>query len=126
MSVLGGVDLGSDIHIENEYSISRVDSIMERSRGDIPIIWEQSAGPQPFDLIGLSNRGVLTRAKMEQLLSLASSTNSIFSFTYNGTTKNVCFRHWEGDVIEAEPLGPREEMTDNDFYRSVRIKLMEV
>lgn len=126
MSTLGGIDLGKDIYIEDEFSISRVDSVMERSRGDNPVIWEQEAGRQPFDLVGSSNRGVLTRAKVKSLHSLASSTFASFSLVYDGSAKTVCFRHWEGDVIEAEPLGPREEMTDDDFYRNVRIKLMEV
>lgn len=126
MSVLGGIDLGSDIHIEGEHSISRVHSIMERARDNSVLVWEQAAGAQAFDLVGMSNRGVLKKSKMDALYALASVPNASFSLVYEGETKTVRFRHWEGEVVEGEALGPREQMTDDDLYRSIKIKLMEV
>jgi len=126
MPVLNGIDLGSDIHIEDEHAISRIISVMERSRGDAVLIWEDNAGPQPFDLVGESNKGVLTKALMDQLKELASSPNQQFQLEYNGETKTVRFRHWDGEVINGTPLGGREVMTGNDVFTNVRIKLMEV
>lgn len=126
MSVLGGIDLGSDIHIAGEHSIPRVDSIMQRTRDNSVIVWEQSAGAQAFDLVGMSNRGVLTKSKMDALYALASVPNASYTLEYEGETKTVRFRHWEGDVIVGEALGPREQMNNDDFYTGVKIKLMEV
>lgn len=126
MSVLGGVDLGSDIYKEDEHSISRVYSEMVRSRGRVPLIFEQSEGPQPFDLVGSSNRGALKKSKLDALKALADAVDSTIELVYNGVSQTVRFRHWDSPVIEAEPLGGRENMTDNDYYQNVKIKLMEV
>lgn len=126
MSTLAGIDLGSDIHIENEHSIDRVDSVMERARDNTALVWEQSAGVQAFDLVGMSNRGVLTKSKMDQLVNFADVPNATYTLVYNGTSQTVRFRHWEGEVITGSALGPREQMTDSDLYTDIRIKLMEV
>lgn len=126
MSVLGGVDLGSDIYKEDEHSISRVYSEMVRSRGRVPLIFEQSEGPQPFDLVGFSNRGVLKKSQLDALKALADVVDSEITLVYNGVSQTVRFRHWDTPVLEADPLGGREVMTDNDYYQNVRIKLMEV
>ena len=126
MSTLGGVDLGSDIYKEDEFGMSRVHSVMERSRDRTLLIWEQEEGPQPFDLVGFSNRGVLKKSQLDALKALADTVDSTITLTYNGTSENVRFRHWDSPVIEASPLGGRETITNNDIYQNVRIKLTEV
>lgn len=126
MVTLNGIDLGTDLYIENEHSISRVQSVMERTRSGVPLIWEQSIDSPEFDLVGESNRGVLRKGVMDQLKDLANTPNSQYSFVYRGETKTVCFRNWEGEVLSGAPLGPRETMSDDDVYRNIRIKLMEV
>jgi len=126
MSSLNGIDLGSDIYIENEHSISRVQSVMVRAKEGVPLIWEQSMPSPEFDLVGQSNRGVLRKEVMDQLQALANTPNSQYTLVYNGETKTVCFRNWEGEVITGTPIGPREVMSNTDFYTNVRIKLMEV
>lgn len=126
MPTLGGVNLGSDIHKEDEYGMSRVHSVMIRSRGRNPNIWEQAEGPQPFDLVGFSNRGVLKKSQLDALKAMADVVDSEISLLYSGSTETVRFRHWDPPVIEASPLGGRENMTDDDYYQDVRIKLMEV
>ena len=125
MPILAGINLGSDIHIENEHSISRVHSIMTRSRGRKPLIWSQSAGPQPFDLVGFSNRGVLKKWQLDAVKTALDNNESV-TLVYNGESQTVQGRHWDSPVIEANPLGGRELITENDYYQNVRIKLMEV
>lgn len=126
MIVLEGIDLGTDIHIEDEFSISRVQSTMVRSKDGVPLIWEQSVDSPEFDLVGMSNRGVLKRGIIEQIKALADVPNAQYTLSYDGNDKNVRFRNWEGSAIEGNPLGPRESMSDDDLYTDVRIKLMEV
>ena len=126
MPTLSGIDLGKDIYIEGKHSLSRVISIMARSRNDSVLLWEDTAGPQEFDLVGLSNRGCFRKSVMDQVRALTVQPGAEFPLIYNGVVQTVCFRHWEGEVLSGEPLGGREEMTDEDFYTNVRIKLMEV
>lgn len=126
MPILNGIDLGSDIHIENEHSLDRVQSEMVRSRSGAPIRWEQSISAFSFDLVGHSNKGILRKSVLDQLQSMADTPNSEYTLEYDGKVKTVWFRNWEGSVISGTPLGPREKMTDDDIYTDIRIKLMEV
>jgi len=126
MPTLNGIDLGKDVYKEKLHSIPRVVSKMVRSRNDSVLVWEDIAGPQGFDLVGTSNRGCFRKSVMDQLKALAELPGQTFSLIYNGVEKTVQFRHWEDGVLYGEPLGGREEMTDDDFYTNIRIKLMEV
>lgn len=126
MPTLAGIDLGSDIYIEDEHSISRVQSVMERTLDNTVLIWEQEGGSQAFDLVGSSNSGVLTKAKLDQLRDYANTLNATYTLIYNGVSQTVRFRNWEGEVVSGSPLGPREKIKDEDIYTNIRIKLMEV
>ncbi len=100
---------------------------MNRARDDTPLIWEDSAGPQEFDLVGTSNKGCLRKSVFDQIKALEETVDSSFDLIYNGNTIPVVFRHWEeGPVVYGEPLGKREGLTSEDFMINIRIKLMEV
>ena len=123
---LGGINLGTDLYREAILGYSRIDSKMVLSRTNTPLIWEQEAGPQAFDLVGGENSGTLTGTQINAILNLASIIGATYDFDYNSTIITVRFRTWDQPVIEYSPLGPREAMGATDIYRNIKIKLMEV
>jgi len=124
---LGGIILSRDLYRVNQFGHSGVDGRMVRSLDDTPLVFEQPAGPQEFDLVGTENTGTLKLSEIQAIRTLAAVPGSRYPLTYNGETITVCFRSWDQPVIEdSDPLGPREEMTAGDIYKNVRIKLMEV
>lgn len=126
MATLEGIDLGTGLYIEKQAGLPRVQAVMERSRNDDILIWQQAAGPQAFDLVGTANTGAWKKTVLDQVIALSEMQISTFELVYDNRTIEVVFRHWEGDVIEASGLVPRERMTDNDYYNNVRIKLHEI
>lgn len=123
--IFDGMDLGYGLWIENELGIADVDARMDLSRDNTPLIWEQASSYRPFDLIGGSNRGVLTRSQLDAIKAKAAVPGATYTMVYNGESRTVRFRTWDPPVIEAEPLGPRERIKDSDIYTNIRIKLME-
>lgn len=125
---LGGITLSTDLHWVNQFGHSGVDGRMVRSRDNTPLVWEQSAGPREFDLVGSENTGTLKLSEIQALKALSAVVpGAVYVLIFNGETMNVRFRTWDQPVIEdSDPLGPREAMTGTDVYKNVRIKLMEV
>jgi hypothetical protein len=125
MPVLGGIVLSNDISREDLLNHSRVDARMVRSRAYTPLIWGQSFDLLEFNLIGKSDAGIITHAVFKDLYALAAVPMATYDLSYNGDVYSVCFRTWEQPVVEAVAIGPREQITDDDLYHSVVIKLME-
>lgn len=123
--ILGGIDLGEDIYREGRFGHSRVDGRMVRTRNNTPLIFEQDAGPLAFDLVGGENIGTLTGSIVIALLALAGAIGGVYDLTYDGIVIPVRFRTWEQPVVDSDPLGDREKITDSDIFRNIRIKLME-
>lgn len=122
---LGGIDLGSGLYREDRLGDSLIDGRMVLSRAKTPLVWEQAGGPRSFDLVSKEGVGTLIHLKIAGLQALSSVPGGTYPLIDNGETYQVRFRTWEKQIIEADPLGPREAMTDNDVYKNIRIKLME-
>lgn len=124
---LGGITLSTDLHWVNAFGVSGVDGRMVRARDNTALVFEQSAGPMEFDLVGTENTGTLKLSEIQALKALAAVPGAVYVLIFNGVARNVRFRNWDQPVIEdSDPLGPREAMTGTDIYKNVRIKLMEV
>ena len=125
MTVLGGIDLGTGLYRENHLGRSGVDGRMVRARDGTPIIYEQEAGPEDFNLVGGSTTGTLTGWVLQELKNLASVLNGVYLLEHNGESCMVRFRTWDQPVIEADPIAPRENMIITDVYNNIIIKLQE-
>ena len=125
MTILDGIDLGKDLYWENREGRSCVDGRMVRSRDGTPIVWEQVAGNEDFNLVGGTNNGTLSGAVLSALKSLASVPGGTYPLEHNGQACTVRFRTWEQPVIEAAPIAPRENVGEADIYNNIVIKLQE-
>ena len=122
---LGGVTLSPDLYWEKKIGNSGIDCQMVRARDNTPIVFEQSGGPQGFDLVGTENTGTMTGATIKAIQALAEAQRTTYTLIYNSVSTTVRFRNEDQPVIEHAPIGPREVMTDTDVYNGIRIKLME-
>ena len=121
---LGGVSL-PDLTIEQEFGWTGVESAVDMSVGGAPIVWEREISGQPLDLVGGEDTAWITRAILEDLLALAAVPRATYTLDYEGTEYTVRFRNEDG-AISAEPLVPRPNHEDTDYYKNVRIRLMIV
>jgi hypothetical protein len=125
MTTLSGIDLGNGLYRENHLGRSGVDGSMVRSRDGTPIVWEQPAGPPDFNLVGGSTTGTLAGSVLLDLYNLASVPGGVYLLEHNGKQCPVRFRTWDQPVIQADPIAPRENMTDMDVYNNIVIKFQE-
>lgn len=127
-----GVRLTPDIDltglvIDGEFSKSLVDSRLEYSLNGRPIIWEQDIpSGEKLDLIGFDDMGWLSKEIMDALQTLAGVPNAVYHLRYEGSLKTVRFRNEEPPVIYGELLVPRSNTENSDWYKNIRIKLMEI
>ena len=125
MTALGGIDLGNGLYRENHLGQSGVDGRMVRARDGTPIIYEQEAGLQDFNLVGGTTAGTLAGNVLRQVHELASVPNGVYLLEHNGESYSVRFRTWDQPVIEADPIAPRENVSVYDVYNNIVIKLQE-
>jgi len=122
---LGGIEL-PDLTIENEFGWTGVRSEVDRSSGGAPIIWEDVKTGQALDLVGRADTAWIMRATLKALRALAAVPRANYTLNYEGTEYTVRFRNEDGEAIYAEPLVPRPNHEDTDYYRNVCIRLMIV
>ena len=122
---LNGITL-PDLVMENEFSRSLVEARTARTLGGKMNIWEQALSGRNFDLAGGDDFGLITREVLQQLLDLSAAANTFYTLSYEGADFTVRFRHEDGAPIEATPVVARPNQADGDWYKNVRIRLMEV
>lgn len=115
-----------DLVIEDEFAFTGVEARVDRSLGGAPIIWEQEIAGRPIDLTGDERSAWITRDTLEDLKTLAAVPGATYTLTYESDTYTVRFRHEEPPAIMADPLVPRPNHADGDYYKNVRLKLMEI
>lgn len=130
-----GIEL-PDMLVEPDPDLTAgVEASVELSLGLRPVVWEGArAGGKAFDLVAYRDQGWgptascptgLSRSVLAALNAKAAVAGWSGILTYEGRTLRVRFRHEEPPAIEMEPLRPRVNAADDDYYFG-RIKLMEV
>lgn len=122
---LGGIVL-PDLVDALLFQWSGVQSVIERALDGTPLVWEQSQGGRPIDLVGGADWGFITHEILEDLQALAEVANATYTLSYEGTDTTVRFRHEEPPVISAAPIVVRPNPASSDYYNNVMIRLMEV
>lgn len=122
---LGGVSL-PDLVLSGEFRFgnSGVQSVMNVSRDGTPLVFEQSSGYKNAELLGAADAGWITHGTLMSLNSLAAVPNATYTLSYEGNTYTIRFRNWDQPVIEADPLVPRPNPENTDWYNNVQIKLL--
>lgn len=122
---LGGIVLPELVLSGNfRFGNSGVRSAFNEARDGTPLIFEQSAQYKNADLIGEATAGWITYETLLSLQSIASTSNASYTLSYEGTEYTAYFRNWEQPVIEADPLVPRPNPENGDFFNNVIIKLI--
>jgi hypothetical protein len=121
---LGGISL-PDFVIDQEFAWTGIESAVDRTVGGAPIVWEREISGEALDLVGTADMAWATRATIQAVRNLAAVARATYTLDYEGTEYTVRFRNEDG-AIEAEPLVPRPNHEDTDYYRNVRIRLMIV
>jgi len=130
MIKLGELELPKGMVWEGELNWTPVQSETERTLGGRLVVWEdQVLGGRPVDLVAYENQGWLTREQVKALRQMASEPGATYTLLYgpDGEEQSliVRFRHEDPPVLEMEPLLPRSNAQDGDYYYG-RIKLVEV
>lgn len=127
MLELGGIQL-PDLWFDpmGRFGFTGVDARFAVSRGGNAIIWEQASGYKEADLVGGADTAWIDHATLVLLLGLASMPGAEYILSYEGTDYQVRFRNWEPPVISADPIHPRPNADNTDYYRNVRIRLIIV
>lgn len=122
---LGGTTL-PDLVLDTTFRFGSpaVRSIFNPSRNGTPLIFEQNINYKEANLVGDSNAGWIDHETLLELIALAEVPNSSYTLSYEGTDYTVYFRKWDQPVIEADPLVPRPNPENSDWYNNVNIKLL--
>ncbi len=122
---LGGIVLPELVLSGNfRFGDSGVQSVLNVSRGGVPLIFEQTSGYKEADLVGTSDAGWAAYSTLLAVSDLAAVPDATYTLSYEGTDYTAIFRNWEQPVIEADPLVPRPNPENSDLYNNVRIKLL--
>lgn len=121
------VELPADLYWEDEHSWFPVEQTIERTITGALIVQNATRiGGRPITLRGEDERSAwINKATLDQLKTWASMPGQPMALSIRGQSKQVIFRHHDGEAIEATPVVHYAEMQDEDFY-SVTIRLMEI
>ena len=120
---LAGIDLPDLVRV-SEYAQYGTRAVVEFSLGGKPIVWEDLKYGESFDLGGTSDTGWISRSTLEALAAIAAVPLQIYTLDYEGDIKSVRFRQEEPPVVSAQPIIPRPNHENEDWYNNVLIKLM--
>jgi hypothetical protein len=91
------------------------------------VIWERpELAGREIDLVGGDDFGWLARSALKTLQGLASIAGATYILVTPEESITVRFRNETPPAIEATPIVSRPNQADTDYYKNVKIKLMEV
>jgi len=114
-----------DLAIMGEFAMPVVDAVVKTALAGNKIVWEQPAANTAYDLGGTDSTAWISRSALSSLREIASVPNATYEWEYEGTIRNVRFRHEDG-AIEATPVRDLADPEGADWYANVTIRLMEV
>jgi hypothetical protein len=125
---LGNTVLPNDLAIQLAREWSGVEQEQRRSIGGHNILFTRKlyAG-RPITLIGTESTGYIQNELYTELLGLSYSVGAVLSLTYYGLFfPHVVFRHIDSPVVFGEQIVQHGGVYEDDYYKNVQIKLMEV
>jgi len=116
-----------DLVFESPFAAPPVAAVVEQSIARTPIVFESEApAGRHINLVGGFDWAWIEKSVLDDLYALASVAGATYVLNFEGETFTVRFRHEDPPVISADPIVPRPNAADDDEYRNVLIKLMEV
>lgn len=122
---IGTVRLPDNIIWENRYTHPKVIAEAERTIDGEEVLFSQGVNSRPIDLVAYEDMGWLSHSQVKNLFEMASVPNAVYLLVYEDYTAQVRFRHEDSPVIDVQPIIPRPNPEEQDFYYGT-IKLMEV
>lgn len=117
---LNGVPLSGSLQWTDKEAWQSVAQTTVRTLGGGLVIRTQalSAG-RPVTLEATEETGWITRAQLNQVLSLANVPGAVYTLVVHSESFNVVFRHDEPPAVDFRPLQPRATPQAGDYYIGV-------
>ena len=115
-----------DLTIEDEFAFTGIGAETDLALDGTPLVSERARAGRPVDLVGSDQTGWIKRSVLKSIHTLAGAANAVYTLNYEGEISSVRFRNEEPPAVDAVPVVARPNPSDNDYYKNVRIKLMEV
>lgn len=133
-TVLAGVTLDDDMHLQDEYKYSLVNSSVEKTIGGGIVVQEYQAleKGRKLTLTSLDTTGMLKKSTVDSLIAAAMVAGATFSLVISTTgggslTRTVRFRHEvEDGPIQMESAYPRSGLHNTAQWYKGSIYLMVV
>lgn len=124
--ILDTVTITTGMVWKDRYQYAPVVQSMRRTLGGVAIVeyGPLSAGV-PVTLSSLGDQGWITKLQLDALQALAVVPGGVYTLTIGSDSYQVMFRHQDEPAVEFEPLIPRTEPLEDDWFVGT-IKLMTV
>jgi hypothetical protein len=121
------VVLPSDLYWSDELAWHPVGQSVTRSVTGALIVQTQAAiGGRPVTLAPpVELASWMPRAALLQLQAWANVPGQVMTLLLHGVSRDVIWRHQDGEVISARPVMPQEGVAPDDAYTAT-LKFMEV
>ncbi len=122
--VFNGIDLNRCLIWGDRFQFTPQASTVERTIGGRQAIWvQQLQAGRPITLTATNDQGWLTKAQVDALQLLADAGAASYTLLLDDVTYTVRFRFQEPPVLDFQPLVPRNNHEDTDYFIG-SIKLM--
>lgn len=120
------VNLPADLYWADEFNWQPVVQTAERTITGALIIQQavRIAG-RPVTLQPDGDSGWIPRGVLEQLRTWATISQCEMTLTHRGVSRQVIWRHHEGEVITATPVVHYADVQSGDWYTAT-LRLMEI
>lgn len=123
---LAGVALSTSMRwVEQNQPLDVVQNTRATLGGGVVVHAGDVVAGQPITLQSSDEAGLLLYPVVQELTALANEPGATYVLTINGVDYNVMFRNDDKPSFEADPLVPRLEPMEDDYFRCT-IKLMRV
>ena len=122
--VFNGIDLNRGLIWQDRFQFTTQASSVERTVGGRQAIWvQQLLAGRPITLTATNDQGWLTKAQVDALQALADAGAASYTLLIDDVVYVVRFRFHEPPVLDMQPLIPRNNPEDTDYFIGT-IKLM--
>lgn len=121
------VELHPDLYWSDESAWKPVEQTVQRTiTGALILQVAGRTGGRPITLQPEDESSAwVTRSVVDQLGNWAEVPGRTLVLTLRGTSRNVVFRHQDGNVLEAVPVVHFSDVQQADWYR-LTVRLMEI
>jgi len=123
---LGGLSLSPHMIWSDALNYQPVVQSTARTLGGAAVITSSATTKgRRITLDAVSDQGWLTKAQVDELITLASVAGSTYPLDIHGSTHTVMFFHSEGSAVVASPILSKQVYLSTDYYTG-SIKLITV